>query len=801
LLPETRVWLISVAVLGLFAAVITAASAQEPMADDELARHLTTIRSQIENVTIDLARREELALEMAGTLDRAGQSSPDSDVRQRRWSEAIELLDWFLKENPDPPRERQVRFQAAVLRWAQGRSWTETGLLSPDDQKPRQQAAAALDNAIERFRSVAGGGNNPTLADNLRFRLAEALADRADLEPRGTPSRKSQESEALNLLDQAPTETGLAGFWHLLKADLLRRLGKSAEAEKEIAIAVKSTPAPPPREVVEVNIPLLIELGRYGEAVKSLEASRLDKPVMALWMVRIRLAQLASPPAGPERFNLESELFGWIKDLRAGTSLERRLALLDLARSALVPDQKQPSDVWESLADAYGAAGEPAKAGAEMVRAADRAAALGQAAEAAAYRLRGGGFLFQAGLYLEADKILSRAAADPAAAGALRAKAGMLRCLARGRALALGLPGVSGGSYATGLEQQLRDFPADPSTNEARWLLGQLAVAAGDRPRAETLWSAIALESPRWLDSRLAIAALDRQDLDRQQINPERHRLMELFERADRFLDRAIEQAQSEPGKAELLLARARLDLTPNVGKPEMARELCGRVSRLPGAAGFQYQARLYRLVALVELGRYVEAERDAQNHWSWSTSSEQDALFDAVRLLDQCAASAETDLRQRRFGLVLRLIVEPLVTSSDEKTDQNQHSELAMRLTRAFLFTGADREARRSVAAWRGGPQSTDERLLRDLGDTYHRLEAHALNIDVQRLRLKNTPSGSLPWLDARYALALAYFHTGRLKEAAQLIDSTSILHPELGGNALHDKFIHLRQRLGVKP
>ena len=132
---------------------------------------------------------------------------------------------------------------------------------------------------------------------------------------------------------------------------------------------------------------------------------------------------------------------------------------------------------------------------------------------------------------------------------------------------------------------------------------------------------------------------------------------------------------------------------------------------------------------------------------------------------------------------------------------DHDQHSELAMRLTRALLFTGADRDARRSVAAWRGGPQSTDERLLRDLGDTYNRLEAYSLDIDVQRLRLKNNPSGSLPWLDARYALALAYFHTGRLKEAAQLIDSTAILHPELGGNALHDKFIHLRQRLGLKP
>ena len=453
-----------VCVVGWGLIIAPVASAQAPMADDELARHLTTIRSQIENVTIDLGRREELALEMAGTLDRAAQSSPDSNVRRRRWSDAIELLDRFLTKNPDPPRERQLRFQAAVLRWAQGRSWTETGLLGPDDQKPRQEAVAALDNAIERFRSVAGRGNNPTLVDNFRFRLAEALADRAELEPAGTPGRPSQESEALDLLDQAPAETALAGFWHLLKADLLRRLGKPVEAEKEIATAVKSTPAPPPREVAEVQVPLLIDLKCFGEAVKSLESSHLDKPLMALWMVRVRLAQLASQPAGPERFNLESELFGSIKELRAGASLEQRLALRDLARSALAPDLKQPPDVWESLADAYGVAGEPAKAGAEMVRAADRAAALGQAAGAAAYRLRGGGYLFQAGLYLEADKVLSRAAADPAA-GAMRAKAGMLRCSGRrGRAPGVGptggfIGGLCRGARAT--DPRLSRRPVD----------------------------------------------------------------------------------------------------------------------------------------------------------------------------------------------------------------------------------------------------------------------------------------------------------------------------------------------------
>jgi len=69
-----------------------------------------------------------------------------------------------------------------------------------------------------------------------------------------------------------------------------------------------------------------------------------------------------------------------------------------------------------------------------------------------------------------------------------------------------------------------------------------------------------------------------------------------------------------------------------------------------------------------------------------------------------------------------------------------------------------------------------------------------------VQKLRLKNNLTGSLRWFDARYALALAYFRTGRIKEAAQLIDSTAILHPDLGGGPLHDKFIRLRQRLGIK-
>ena len=50
---------------------------------------------------------------------------------------------------------------------------------------------------------------------------------------------------------------------------------------------------------------------------------------------------------------------------------------------------------------------------------------------------------------------------------------------------------------------------------------------------------------------------------------------MELFDRADHFLERAINQARPEVARAELLLARARLNLAPWVGTPETAVDLC----------------------------------------------------------------------------------------------------------------------------------------------------------------------------------------------------------------------------------
>ena len=165
----------------------------------------------------------------------------------------------------------------------------------------------------------------------------------------------------------------------------------------------------------------------------------------------------------------------------------------------------------------------------------------------------------------------------------------------------------------------------------------------------------------------MAILSLDRDQLALDEISPDRTRMAQTYARARKFAVETYKQARTDSDKGTLLLERARLDLIPSIGQPESARDICDQIARLPATPAHAYHARLLRLVAQVELGRYIEAEREAQSHPSWKVPTELNAYFDTIRLLDQCASAAETDLRQRRFGLVLRLLVEPVLKSDEE--------------------------------------------------------------------------------------------------------------------------------------
>ncbi len=232
-------------------------------------------------------------------------------------------------------------------------------------------------------------------------------------------------------------ERGLRGFSSLLKADLLRRVGRLDEAGTELDAALRADPRPSEREILDVQIPILIGQKKFKAAEAATTSTRLDPPEKQLQLFELRLAELKSLTPGNERFAVEQDLFRLIKALRQGKTNEARLGLLALAGSGIDPDPRNAAEIWDILAEAHEVQGDAVKAAALELRAARRAEEQGDVEAAAGFRLRGGKFLFQAGKYAEADALLSRVADDPRA-GSFRPKAGMLCAMARGRSLAAG---------------------------------------------------------------------------------------------------------------------------------------------------------------------------------------------------------------------------------------------------------------------------------------------------------------------------------------------------------------------------
>ncbi|WP_165221278.1 hypothetical protein [Aquisphaera insulae] len=778
-----------------------AADRQDPPANSPLAIRLADLKRLADDATLSIGQRESAVMEMAGVLDESAKGTGSPEERALLWNRAIAVLAGFNDENAGHPRSHEFQLQVAVYRWAQGESWRQYRSLYPTDDKARKEAVAALDDAIARLRAITSAEGEAALSDNVRFRLARALTDRAGLEEPGAHPRRLLEGEALQWTAPAPSEVGLKGFSHLLRADLLRRAGRLDEADADIAAAAGLSPPPPPRDLLVARLLVLTDRHKWSEAEAQIKASRVDDAVKAAALARLGLAQLSGMPAGDARYAIEQELFRELEGLRSKKNPEARQVLAALGAEDLNPDARHPASAWDLLADAAQVRGDPARAAELEDRAADRAVHAGDHAAAAGYRLKAGAILFEAGRYADAGAVCARVAADPRA-GPAGPRAGLLVALARGRALASGARGVTAASYAEALEKQVRDFPKDPSTDEARWLLALLSRAAGDHPRARSLWDAIPVGSTRWLDARLALADLDVADLEALLATADRPILKESFDRARKHLEEGLKLARTDAERAAFLLADARINLVPVVGNPRTALERLDRITALPMRAADRYRARLLRLVATVQTGPpYLQAEREAQAHSTWAEASAHAPFFEAVRLLDECASNAEEALHERRLGLVIRFLVQPMVQDGDEdKWTPSERAELRMRLVRSHLFLGDERGARAAFRSSAGPPRDASDSMLRDLADTYNRLEAFELAIDVERLRSKTLQPGSPAWFETRYGLALAYFRAGQLADAAQLINATAILHPNLGGGAIEQKFIRLRHRIGAQ-
>ena len=460
----------------------------------------------------------------------------------------------------------------------------------------------------------------------------------------------------------------------------------------------------------------------------------------------------------------------------------------DLARAVEEPASPLGPEAWALLAEGAAALGQADRASRLDVIAAARAEGRGDTASARHWRFRAASAAFGAGRFARADALFSRVLADPDA-GSLRPRAGMLRALARGRGVETGEDGLSRAGYLAALNDQIRDFPDDPATGEARWLLGRARRDAGEKAEAIAIWSTLPKPHPRWIDASLSIATLRRETLEERSLVDTPEALHTLRDEAMTALDGACREARSDFERTDLDLERIRLDLLPRTGDPPAALAAIDRLKVLPLDADQRARLGALRIVALAACEKFLEAERA-----SGELALPPDVMLDLARELDHWAASSQIERLGRRFGAVERIVADRLARSTD--LSLREAAEARLRRARGRAHAGDLNGARGVVEGWLDPAADLPADLV-DVADLLARIGDHARALAAYQTLSRKTAAGTPRWFVARLAHARELLAARQLKAARQVVEGTELLHPDLGGHAMREEFAAFRNKL----
>ncbi len=671
--------------------------------------------------------------------------------------------------------------QSAVYSWAKGQSRARQATVEPGDHAARTLALTDFDLAITRLAALLAETTDPAdpLADNLRFRLARALADRVALDPSRATANQERRQALASLGDRPFAEASVRGFVELLRAELLAGLDRFDEAQQAWDASATATPPPPISERLTILVPIAAARGRVTEAAEAIEKSGLDEAERSYLMIKLRLAERSHMEPGPDRARVEANAFRRVGVLRKENKAEARAALIDLARAIDEPAPGLDPEAWDLLSEGAQVLGQNDRAARLLLVAAAKVEAKGEATAAAGLRFRAASILFLAGRFARAEGLFGRVVDDPSSPVTLQARAGMLRAISLGRALENSEAGSTREAYEAALSRQLKKYPDDPASGEARWLLGRVRMDAGERNEAESLWASVPKTHARWIDAQLARRALARDDLEARRLLENRESLRQDLEKVHAETEFLRTQARDEAERAEVALELARLDLIPGVGNPTRALEALDRLLRSVLRDDQRERAAHLRIAALAMTEHYVEAETLARR---LDAASRPRASLLLARVLDHAATATEVDRVSRRLGGIEQMVVDRV----GDRLSPGEAAELRLRKARSRMLRGDTAGAGRCSREWPEAvaavaPLGPDAMV--DLGEVEAEAGEPTKAMEAFRRVTKGEASGSPRWFRARLGQAHALERAGQKQAARQILDGTALLYPDLGG------------------
>ena len=216
-----------------------------------------------------------------------------------------------VRSIPENLQSLAFQIQASVYVWARARTWLQAYKTNPGDTKARQAAVAELEACVNRLKPVLAviGDANDILAQNARFRLAQALADLAEFGPDDPVNRESRNSEG-----PAGTQANRSTNRRFRAFRISLRLAPGSPSavrsgEGRAALAAKAKPAVPEAELIEARLAVFLGMQDYPGALKAVETTRLSPGEKTAIRVRVRLHERILAPEGRERDAAETALF------------------------------------------------------------------------------------------------------------------------------------------------------------------------------------------------------------------------------------------------------------------------------------------------------------------------------------------------------------------------------------------------------------------------------------------------------------------------------------------------------------
>ena len=351
--------------------------------------------------------------------------------------------------------------------------------------------------------------------------------------------------------------------------------------------------------------------------------------------------------------------------------------------------------------------------------------------------------------------------------------------------------------YRTLLEQHLKRWPSGTTSNRARLWLGRLFAIEGKVGAASDLFFSISPESPVYAAAvDAAVPCCEQQcraaflqfssgqcDTDRF-IQSVGAILATIVPPAKQLLD------QNNALAPKVAAHTAQLQMRYLGGEYTSALNLIDRALQLLGPSSEREKKQLDQLQieALLGSGDVAKAHQQiARFDGSWV-----DLIFglhqvtDGVRLL-----SRETGIN-RREAASLKLAAFAGLKKSAQKVDEKDRIALRLIEANALRLSGKETDSL-TILRTLSEAHPNNGRVQRRYAELLlQQPDDESLQMALKKYReiVRRSPPQTTAWFSAKHGQAAAQLKLGNATKAAQMVRMLQVLHPELGGTELRNRF-----------